>query len=255
MWMFNLWMFFSAVLSLSSVITFIVYLSQHSELMDPGVLKHIDFTNLAFTNSLACWIIVLVFILPLVLAILHSPSSFVLMLKSLVPYYLFLPMIVGFFGAYSFARCWDLSWGNRPAGNVLTHKMKEDQQQRLKGMASTMCAFIVVMNCTFFLLQASALSQIGGMFYLASALFATTLLQMVIGLFWFATYDIRRIRHFLRTRIFWYCFHLPAPECCFCCYKQKDVHNQVADDRMPLRVSVVMSDPGNYPSSIPQNLS
>lgn len=245
MWMFNLWMFFSAVLSLSSVITFVVYLTEHSELMDPGVLHPIDFSNLAFTNALACWIIVLVFVLPLVLAILHSPSSFVLMLKSLIPYYLFLPMIVGFFGAYSFARCWDLSWGNRPTGNVLTHKMKEDQQQRLKGMASTLCAFIVVMNCTFFLLQASALSQIGGMFYLAAALFATTLAQMALGLFWFASYDFRRIGHFLRTRVFWCCFHLPAPECCFCCYKEKDIHNEPADIRVPLRnsVTVVMSDP------------
>jgi hypothetical protein len=166
MWMFNIWMFFSAVLSITSVSSFIVYIFKHKQLMDPHLLLrggiinftyllfyfyfHLlfhfilsitlfyfillyfifcftlflwsliceDFMDLDFTNALACWIIVLVFVVPLALSLMHSPSSFVLMLRSLVPYYLFLPMLVGFFGAYSFARCWDLSWGNRPTGSI-----------------------------------------------------------------------------------------------------------------------------------------
>jgi hypothetical protein len=63
--------------------------------------------------------------------------------------------------------------------------MKEEQELKLKGMASTICAFLIVLNCVFFLLQASALAKIGGMLYLACALFATTLLQMAIGWIWF----------------------------------------------------------------------
>eukprot|EP00941_MAST-03F_sp_MAST-3F-sp1_P003302 g3302.t1 len=41
--------------------------------------------------------------------------GFWLMITSFVPYYLFLPTLIGWFGAYSLARSHDLKWGNRPS--------------------------------------------------------------------------------------------------------------------------------------------
>ncbi len=51
MWMFNLWMFFSAVLSLSSIVTFLVYVVQHTEFMDPKVLKHVGISASFFERN------------------------------------------------------------------------------------------------------------------------------------------------------------------------------------------------------------
>lgn len=44
--------------------------------------------------------------------------SFLFMLKAIIPYYLFLPMQISWFGSYAYARLWDLSWGNRPASEM-----------------------------------------------------------------------------------------------------------------------------------------
>ena len=57
------------------------------------------------------------------------------MIKSFLHYWLFVPLLVAWFGAYSYARFWDLSWGTRPAGelsdvtqeqrNIIVNKFKD----------------------------------------------------------------------------------------------------------------------------------
>jgi hypothetical protein len=65
---------------------------------------------------------------PFVLSALLSARlhSTVHMIKAFIPYQLFLPMLIAWFGSYSFARAWDLSWGNRPSSEL--NDVKKDQR-------------------------------------------------------------------------------------------------------------------------------
>ena len=48
------------------------------------------------------------------------------MLKSFIHYWLFVPLLVAWFGSYAYSRLWDLSWGNRP-GSDLTDVTQEQR--------------------------------------------------------------------------------------------------------------------------------
>ena len=74
--------------------------------------------------------------------------SFLFMLKAIVPYYLFLPMQITWFGSYAYSRLWDLSWGNRPASEmdaVSAHK-KDDIIKNFKKKNLVIIAILVVTN-------------------------------------------------------------------------------------------------------------
>src|SRR3989338_803542 len=48
------------------------------------------------------------------------------MLLTIIPFYLFLPTLVAWFGAYSFARFHDLKWGNRPSNQMKDSRHQEE---------------------------------------------------------------------------------------------------------------------------------
>jgi hypothetical protein len=100
------------------------------------------------------WIVIGTIAFPFVLALLYSPYSFFLMLKSWFCFFVFLPTMVGFFGAYAFARTWELTWGNRPSDNLDTLKnaQKEAQDRAkevLRDRARFICWIIVIANIAF----------------------------------------------------------------------------------------------------------
>lgn len=70
------------------------------------------------------------------------------MLKSAIPFYLFLPTLVAWFGAYSFARFHDLKWGNRPSDSLanLSEEVKKKLQQRFRKQSYVVTALIVIFN-------------------------------------------------------------------------------------------------------------
>lgn len=152
---------------------------------------------------------------PVGIALISSPSSFILMLRSMVSYYLFMPMTTGFFSSYSFTRCWDLSWGNRPSGNALDQQMIQEQQMNLKGFAATITALLVGANCLIFLVEASNLDYAKILLYLSSILVIPNSIQMLFSTIWFMGYDLRRILHFIKTRLLWSFYHMPPPEYCW----------------------------------------
>ena len=55
--------------------------------------------------------------LPVILTLVR-PASCLLTIKTTLFFYAVIPLFVAFFPAYSFARCNDLSWGNRPADQM-----------------------------------------------------------------------------------------------------------------------------------------
>lgn len=65
--------------------------------------------------SLAVPIIIFVCMaLPFVIGFIYSPISVLFMVIFFIPFYITLPTISAFLGAYSISRLWDLSWGQRP---------------------------------------------------------------------------------------------------------------------------------------------
>ena len=52
---------------------------------------------------------------------LHREGGFRLLVRTVIPFYLSFYLMIPWFSSYSFARCWDLSWGNRPADEEKGH--------------------------------------------------------------------------------------------------------------------------------------
>lgn len=156
-----------------------------------------DFSDATFTDALTIYIVIAMLVLPLIIAIIADGSkSFLLMLRSIVPYYMILPMIVGFFSAYSFSRCWDLTWGNRPSEADPAHQQAQAKMEELKTQSATLSAVIAIANVFFFFLQELILTWNGGKLYMAFVIFATAIIQMLIGFVWFSLW---RVKYFFQT--------------------------------------------------------
>lgn len=98
-----------------------------------------------------------------VLSSLHRPQSTFRCLISFIPFYLFLPMLVAWFGCYAVARFADLTWGNRPTGPVqekktAASKAEEESRAKMESQAKVLMAFVILANLTFitFYVQTSA---------------------------------------------------------------------------------------------------
>jgi len=74
---------------------------------------------------------------------LPNPESTWLMIKTFPLFYLFLPMLVAFFGAYSFARTFDFSWGNRDSA---AEHMNDALKKLFKDRATSIMVFILLLN-------------------------------------------------------------------------------------------------------------
>jgi hypothetical protein len=76
------------------------------------------------------------------------------MLKSFPSYYLFLPMLIAWFGSYSYTRTWDLSWGNRPSSEMdaVSIQKKEQVTNSFKKKSRILIGIIAVLNLVLFLI-------------------------------------------------------------------------------------------------------
>ena len=118
----------------------------------------------------------LVIVLPFFLALCLSGKahSFLYMVKSFIHYMLFLPLLVGWFPSYAYARTWDLTWGNRPANelNDITEEQKNIMITKFKEKSIRIVIVIIILNiATFFL-------PLQGIYGLMSIFFAIVLFQM-----------------------------------------------------------------------------
>jgi len=142
------------------------------------------------------WIVIGTISFPFLLALLYSPYSFLLMLRSWFCFFVFLPTMVGFFGAYSFARTWELTWGNRPSDTDHKNAVKEAQDRAkevLRDRARFICWIIVISNIAFAIAVTRLESLELSLIIICGFVAAWALIQMVFSLFHAILYNFQRI--------------------------------------------------------------
>eukprot|EP01113_Clastostelium_recurvatum_P024925 TRINITY_DN2986_c0_g1_i2.p1 TRINITY_DN2986_c0_g1~~TRINITY_DN2986_c0_g1_i2.p1 ORF type:complete len:951 (+),score=199.26 TRINITY_DN2986_c0_g1_i2:116-2968(+) len=195
-WLFSIFKLLSVVITAVSVVSFALYVSKHTYLIAPSYLMVSSGFDLL--TAIASWSIIVIVALPILLALVHNPKSAGLMLISLVPYYLFIPMTVAFFASYAFARSWDLSWGNRPQSSDPSALAElETGQEAIRSSSRTLTAWIVLANIIFFFVEGMVLQHEWGVFILACLIFGSALIQMAFSLVWFIVYDVHRFLRFV----------------------------------------------------------
>ena len=119
-------------------------------------------------GGIILYLALFVFFGPFVLALMLSGRghSFMFMLKSFISYQLFLPMLVSWFGAYSFARVWDLSWGNRPSSelNDVTEEQRNFMVTKFKEKNMKIIIGLLIVNLLVFFIPLQGQFVIMGLF-------------------------------------------------------------------------------------------
>lgn len=128
-----------------------------------------------------------VIVCPFILAFMISGSghSPLYMYKAFIPYMLFTHVMIAWFGSYSYARIWDLSWGNRPADqlNDLTTDQRDNMMKKFKNDSGIVLFFIILLNIGVFFIPFE------GQIWIMAVLFSIALYQMFFS-FLFLAYKI-----------------------------------------------------------------
>jgi cellulose synthase/poly-beta-1,6-N-acetylglucosamine synthase-like glycosyltransferase len=160
---------------------------------------------LSFTDINAFDVIIMLIVAsltgPPAVALLHSPTSFIYMALSIVQFYLFLPTMVIFIGAFSMSRVWDLSWGNRPSveSSLKSNLSVEERRQNgdnIKKKGKTIAYGVMGVNI-FIVLIMSSLPKYINTFVIILGFFIFTwgIIQMVFSIVYFT---LRLLRMTLR---------------------------------------------------------
>jgi len=121
-----------------------------------------------------------VFILPYVLALALSGKghSFMYMIKASIAYFLFMQMMIAWFGSYSFSRMWDLTWGNRPSSELtdVSEEKKTIMIKKFKQKNIRIIFFLIILNFGIFWVP------LPGQLGLMSVFFVIALFQMFFSM-------------------------------------------------------------------------
>lgn len=145
------------------VMFLLVILSLATSVLALGSLVHYAFVkqglnvlDILMSKNITLYLALYVFFGPFIVSLLLSGKghSFLFMLKSFIPYFLFLPMFITWFGSYSYARLWDLSWGNRPSNEMdsISISKKERITKRFKTNNKKIIAGLFIINLALFLI-------------------------------------------------------------------------------------------------------
>lgn len=129
---------------------------------------------------LTLYVIIGTFLYSLPMALSFHPIFY--MLKSVVVFYLSLPMLTAWFSSYAYARLWDLSWGNRPATEmdaVSAHK-KEEVMRRFKKINLIIIVVLLVTNVVLYILV-----PLNVQIWLVTTFFAIAAYQLTLSLIYF----------------------------------------------------------------------
>merc|ERR1712137_1068529 len=95
-------------------------------------------------ESIILCVIYFIMTVPVLLSVVNlRPRETLRMVMSMPGFYLFLPMLAGFFVAYSFARLGDHSWGNRDSG---AEQLTDSLEKKFNARAKSIMAFILLAN-------------------------------------------------------------------------------------------------------------
>ena len=159
---------------------------------------------------------------PVFISLFTGGGSVYHMCRNIVPFYLFLPTLVSTFGAYAFARTFDLTWGNRPPSEIeaVTNATKrqavEKAQTKLKEQSQASCTFIVILNLVIVFLGLMTIHINWVVLGAVACIFFPSLVQMIISFFWYVRFFIVRC---LRQVLFFLSviFCCKCDYCCWCC--------------------------------------
>jgi hypothetical protein len=161
-------------------------------------------------SNLPIYIGLLVIFLPFPLALFLSGSghSFIYMYKSFITYLLFLHVLIAWFGSYSYARLWDISWGNRPSDEIndLSEKVKDKMTKKFKRQNLVIIIALLILNVIVFFLPLDILVII------ITCFFSISLVEMFFSAIYMCVELSTRLS--FRFNRFFRC-------CCGCCIKNK----------------------------------
>lgn len=143
-------------------------------------------------GELIIYLIIVVFVAPIILAMMLSlrGHSVMNMFRSFIPYVLFLHMLISWFGSYSYSRSWDLTWGNRPAGDRAGDKEeREKMKKKYKSQGKQIAFTIFVLNIIVYLIPR------GWRITILSGFFACVAIQMVFSFGYMVTQLPRKIKY------------------------------------------------------------
>lgn len=136
-------------------------------------------------------------VFPVITSIFTGGSSFFLMVRCFIHYYLFLPTMVSIFGAYSFSRSFDLSWGNRPQSQIKADSVgaHEDElnraKEKLKEQSQTSFGCVVLANVLLMLVVLMSRHVAMLFLLLGAVVFVWSGIQMVLSFVWYVYWSIR----------------------------------------------------------------
>ncbi|AYV82106.1 MAG: hypothetical protein Homavirus7_12 [Homavirus sp.] len=132
-----------------------------------------------------------VIVLPFILSFLISGSghSPLYLYKGFLPYMLFTHVMIAWFGSYSYARIWDLSWGNRPADqlNDLSSIQRENMMKKFKNHSGIVLFMIILANIGIFFIP------FVGQIWMMSVFFTLALIQMCFSFIYLSYKTIEKI--------------------------------------------------------------
>lgn len=125
--------------------------------------------------------------------------GFLYMVKSFIPYLLFIPLLIAWIGAYSYSRTWDLSWGNRPATelNDISIEQKDIMITKFKEKSLYIIFALIILNTPVFFIP------LIGQLYLMGIFFTVALYQMLLSIIYCFTkinYKLQMIRKSSKRR-------------------------------------------------------
>ena len=180
----NLLFLFSMLTSVVSILGIVFYLLRE----DPGQIERDVITE----PQLIIWLILTVFVAPVILAMLLSlrGHSVMNMFRAFIPYVLFLHMLISWFGSYSYSRSWDLTWGNRPAGDSAGDKADRDRmKKKYKAQGKQIAFAIFCINIIVYLIPKEwRIKILAGFFF-------CVVVQMVFSLFYMMTQLPRKLKY------------------------------------------------------------
>jgi len=162
------------------------------------------------------WSTIFIIAAPFVMTLIALDfKSLFLLIKSCIPYWLFLPTMIGSYMLYSIARVFDVSWGNR-AGTAGAN-FKSATQKQLSDLADDFSSnslvgliFITLLNIVIEIIV--IYFGVNSWFIVGclAVIFSTTILQIIVSCIYFI------VKH-LSGYTFW-----QKCSCCLCCGRRMD---------------------------------
>jgi cellulose synthase/poly-beta-1,6-N-acetylglucosamine synthase-like glycosyltransferase len=162
------------------------------------IFQKMNFLDIILSKNVILYLALYVFFGPFVVSLLLSGKghSFLFMTKSFIAYYLFLPMLIAWFGSYSYARLWDLSWGNRPASEMdsVSVSKKEKIVKKFKIANRKIIFVLVIVNIVLFMIPFEGQLIIMSIFFaLAAYQLSLSIIYCLLKLFYKITFMFKRL--------------------------------------------------------------